>query len=157
MTRPSSPSGPPRLVLDTNVWLDLLVFADPRVAALADALRGRRVLAISRADCRDEWRRVLGYPRLALDAATQATLIARHDALVVPIPDDAALPARLPRCADRDDQKFLELAAQGGAAALLSRDAALLALARRTRRDGLFAIVPPWHWREVLDAPVGIG
>ena len=29
----------PRIVLDTNVCLDLFVFGDPRVAALRDALR----------------------------------------------------------------------------------------------------------------------
>jgi len=52
----------------------------------------------------------------------------------------------VPRCADPDDQKFLQLAADGAARWLLSRDDAVLALARRTQRDGLFEILAPGPW-----------
>jgi len=41
------------------------------------------------------------------------------------------------RCTDPDDQKFIDLALQVGATALLSRDRAVLALARRARATGL--------------------
>jgi predicted nucleic acid-binding protein len=37
----------------------------------------------------------------------------------------------LPRCSDPDDQKFLALAAAAGAAALVSKDRAVLKLRRR--------------------------
>ena len=33
----------PRLVLDTNVWLDWLVFDDPGIAAIRDAAQCRRI------------------------------------------------------------------------------------------------------------------
>ena len=69
-----------------------------------------------------------------------------YDALVQCLPDerrryDADVP--LPRCADPDDQKFLQLALASGARWLVSRDGDVLALGRRTRRDGLFEIVSP--------------
>jgi predicted nucleic acid-binding protein len=56
----------------------------------------------------------------------------------------------LPRCRDRDDQKFLELAYQASATALLTRDEELLRLARRTKRNGLFFILPPTSWQEMM-------
>jgi len=41
--------------------------------------------------------------------------------------------ARLPVCRDRDDQKFLELAAAAGADCLVTKDRELLALSRRRK------------------------
>jgi predicted nucleic acid-binding protein len=53
---------------------------------------------------------------------------------------------RLPVCTDRDDQKFLEIARDAGAAILISKDKALLKLARRTARENLFRIMAPEAW-----------
>ena len=52
----------------------------------------------------------------------------------------------MPRCRDPDDQKFLDLATRVRARWLLSRDDHLLVLAKRARRDGLFAILTPSEW-----------
>lgn len=138
-----------RLVLDTNVCLDLFVFADPRSAALQDALRARRCTAVSNEACRAEWQRVLRYPVLKLDPARRDALEADYDALVVSVAaaaTGAAATTSLPQCKDTDDQKFLELARDAGAVALLTRDVALLALAPRTLRAGLFDILTPEAW-----------
>ena len=135
---------PTRLVLDTNAWLDLLVFEDPACARLRAALAAGDAVAVGNACCRDEWQRVLTYPELALDQDAAARLHAAYDALAV---DDASLPRRpLPRCADPDDQKFLELACASGADALLTRDRALLVLDGRLRRAGLFRVCRPADW-----------
>lgn len=131
----------PRLVLDTNVCLDLFVFADPRVAALDTALRTGAVVAVTRADCREEWRRVLGYRLPGLDDDARARHAAAFDARIECLGEPAPAGVRLPRCKDPDDQKFLELALQAGASALVTRDDHLLALAGRTR--GLFEILAP--------------
>ena len=145
---------PERLVLDTNVWLDLLLFEDPRCRRLADALANGGAVALVDAPCRDEWLRVLDYPVLRLDAARCSDLQARFDAMttradapVRPLPWPA-----LPRCSDPDDQKLLTLACTAHASALLTRDAALLALASRTRRAGLFTICQPDAWQLERDA-----
>lgn len=133
------------IVLDTNVCLDLFVFHDPRWASLLEALESGAVQAVTRADCRDEYRVVLHYPHLPLDDATRAQAAARFDALIrVEAPSSRAL--RLPVCTDRDDQKFLEIARDAGAAILVTKDKALLKLARRTARDNLFRIMPPDTW-----------
>lgn len=139
-------AAPQRLVLDTNVCLDLLVFGDPRCAPLRAALHEGRALALTDAACRDEWRRVLAYPQFGLDAARQQVLAAGYDALFAPWAGPARPAAKLPRCADADDQKFLELAAAAGAQVLLSRDRALLKLAARAMRMAGFNILAPEAW-----------
>jgi uncharacterized protein len=143
-----------RFVLDTNVCLDLFVFGDPPCASLLAAVRAREIELVTREDCRDEWRAVLGYPRLALTEEQRAHATQIFDAWVRAIHPSDALPASsvaLPRCRDGDDQKFLELAQQANAVALLTRDDALLKLARRTKRDGLFLILPPALWRDAIN------
>jgi len=134
-----------RLVLDTNVWLDLLLFADPRCERLRRALDSGAAVALVDSHCRDEWLRVLGYPLLRLTKQRADALQAAFDGIAVRL--DTPVRARpwpaLPRCRDPDDQKFLELACAADAGLLLSRDAALLSLAGRCRRSGLFRIDRP--------------
>src|SRR5688572_21636720 len=108
-------SSPPRVVLDTNAALDVMWFADPRCAALREALAAGRIQAVTNAACRAEWRRVLRYPALGLDAASIARLEAEHAARCIPI--EAVCEGPLPRCRDPDDQIFLELARDAGAVA----------------------------------------
>jgi len=140
------------VVLDTNVCLDLFVFADPRCADLASALASGAAEAVTTADCRDEWLAVLEYPQLALDTFVRERAVRAFDARVRTLPTVCAAVA-LPRCADRDDQKFLALAAAAGARWLLSRDNALLKLGRRTLRDAGFAILTPEQWSLQHAAP----
>ena len=139
------PVPPKRIILDTNVCLDLFVFHDPRWAGLLAALDSGAVQAVTRADCRDEYRVVLHYAHLPLDEASRPVAAARFDALVkVVAPPLQAL--RLPVCSDRDDQKFLEIARDAGAAVLITKDKALLKLARKTKQAGLFNIMLPEAW-----------
>ncbi|MGY0556344.1 PIN domain-containing protein [Lysobacter sp. A421] len=140
-----------RIVLDTNVCLDLLLFNDPRVRALKAALRAGDVIAVGNHDCRAEWLRVLRYPVLKLDEDRCTTMVAAFDAVTTPLHAmEAATGSRpdvaLPRCSDPDDQKFLQLACDSGARWLLSRDRHLLSLARRCKREGLFEITTPDQW-----------
>jgi predicted nucleic acid-binding protein len=138
-----------RIVLDTNVCLDVFVYRDARCAHVVAALQAGVAEAVTRADCRDEWLRVLDYPQFRIDAAQRRRVVAEFDATVrLLAPGDSAPPADavLPRCADRDDQKFLELALGAGAAALLTKDRALLKLARKTARAKQFAISLPQAW-----------
>lgn len=138
---------PKRIVIDTNVCLDLFVFRDQRWAALLEALRDGTVQAVTRADCRREWQIVLGYPHLPLDEASRPAIEREFDALVTCIaPQPPEQEIRLPLCKDSDDQKFLELARDAGAETLITKDKALLKLARKTARAGLFSIVTPQTW-----------
>lgn len=141
-------TGRDRIVLDTNVCLDLFVFDDPRCARLRESLHADEVIAVTDEACRAEWLRVLEYPALALDTHARVAAIGRFDALmrewpISPVEPNAPKP---PRCRDPDDQKFLELAIRARARWLLTRDDHLLALARRAARDSLFTIQPPDLW-----------
>ncbi|OON63259.1 putative toxin-antitoxin system toxin component, PIN family [Massilia sp. KIM] len=139
------PALPKPIVIDTNVLLDLFVFEDPRWADLLAALESREIDAVTRADCREEYLAVLHYPHLPLDEAKRAQAAARFDALLRVVAPDAKH-VRLPVCSDRDDQKFLELARDSGAAVLVTKDKALLKLGKRTAREGMFKIMLPEAW-----------
>jgi hypothetical protein len=80
--RDTTMDATPRIVLDTNVCLDLFVFDDPRCRRLLDALHAGDVIAVTSASCREEWLRVLCYPQLALDGAAREAATARFDALI---------------------------------------------------------------------------
>jgi putative PIN family toxin of toxin-antitoxin system len=123
----------PRAVLDTNVWLDWLAFDDAGLAALRAAHAAGLMEIVIDAACEAELERVLAYDfgkRRLEDAAQSAALDAcRRIARRVDTPPVA--PGALPRCSDPDDQKFLELALGAKADFLVTRDRALLDLARR--------------------------
>ena len=118
------PVSPPILVVDTNIWLDMLVFDDARSRRLAALLAEPAVRVLSCDAMRAELADVVGRPQFGLDATARAGLLVRYDALVTPAP--AAVDCRLP-CRDPDDRKFLDLAVGQRSSWLLSRDRALLA------------------------------
>jgi len=139
------PVSPKRIVLDTNVCLDLFVFKDPRWSALLAAIESGAVEAITRADCRAEYLVVLHYKHLPLDDDSRPLSAARFDQLIKVVePPESGV--RLPVCTDRDDQKFLELARDAGAAILITKDKALLKLGKRLARAGMFKVMVPEAW-----------
>ncbi|AKM33041.1 putative toxin-antitoxin system toxin component, PIN family [Pandoraea faecigallinarum] len=131
------------MVLDTNVWIDLLVFDDPVARPVRDALVERRLTALMAPRCRDELAIVLTYPQFAsreLDNDAALAWVDAHTHRIV-VPEDTAPPAPLPLCRDRDDQKFLEAARDGHAHWLVSKDKAVLKLRSRVARRFGFRIV----------------
>lgn len=128
-----------RIVLDTNVVLDLFHWANVDAVPIMAALEAGRIECLADARTLDELQRVLTYPQLKLTPEMIAERWARYSALVKVVADGEAPP--LPRCKDRDDQKFLELAARANADILVSKDKALLKLRGRTKLA--FQIVKP--------------
>jgi putative PIN family toxin of toxin-antitoxin system len=140
---PPSPA-PLRVVLDSNVWIDILVFDDPATRPILAALRARTLEALIDRRCLGELTRVLDYPqfaRFAIDKTAALETVARLSTFVTPEPPETDRP--LPKCKDRDDQKFLELAHASQAAWLVSKDRAVLKLAKRVARDFGFRIAEP--------------
>lgn len=123
-----------RLVLDTNVWLDWLVFRDPSLTGLKSALEAGRAQIVIDAACLAELERVLAYPlgRHTLDVAGRASALGECRRICEVIDTRREQLHALPRCSDPDDQKFLQLAASAGADTLITKDEALLKLRRRT-------------------------
>ena len=136
----------PVIVLDTNVVLDWLVFRDSSSSSLAAAISQRQVHWVATAGMRNELDDVLRRGLAVARGVDPAVALATWDAHVtvitgvLPLPSSVAL-----HCADPDDQMFLELAHAASARWLLSRDRALLRLARRALAFGI-AITTPDHW-----------
>ena len=128
-----------RLVLDTNVWLDWLVFKDAGLALLRKAYAAGKVQILIDDACMAEIPRVLAYDlgKHSLDGPRQEKVVEEVEGVTSKSTSSHSL--SLPRCSDPDDQKFLELAAGARADALVTKDTALLELKKRVP----FRIVTP--------------
>jgi len=131
-----------RVVFDTNAILSLWAFTDSRFAPLRAEVDAGRWLALTRPDCLDELKRVLTYPQFKFDQVRQDAAYAAYEAQVLCWQGEP-LKAELPRCKDRDDQKFLELARDAGADWLVTSDKLLLRCARRQKLAEMFQILKP--------------
>lgn len=130
----------PAIVIDTQVVMDWLVFNDARVQPLVAALTSGALRWLVAPAMRDEIRHVLGRgvaARYAPDLALIETQFDIHSEAV-----EAAEPSPRLVCRDPDDQKFIDLALARNARWLVSRDKALLALAKRAKLRGLVILKP---------------
>lgn len=144
---PLPPAGTPlRVVLDTNVIMAFWHFRDPKLMSLLAWLMQREATLLTRPACLEELARVLAYVQFGIAPDTQAAILAdyRERTLCLPEPDAEQVAAQaLPRCKDRDDQKFIQLAWDGDAQLLLTRDKLLLGMARRPPLRDRFNILTP--------------
>jgi predicted nucleic acid-binding protein len=133
---------PQLAIIDTNVWLDLFLFDDPASRPLAQALAGPDWIAARCAQTDAELESVLQRPQFGSTPQERLRLqgeVARWQARARLFCLGPAAPWS---CRDRDDQKFLDLAFTAGAALLLTKDKALLAVNRKAWRDGLSILTP---------------
>jgi putative PIN family toxin of toxin-antitoxin system len=147
---------PRRLVLDTNIWLDWLVFEDTGIAHIRQLQAAGHVELLIDAAGEAELADVLTrkFARRSLDAAGQAAALAQCRRLTTRVAAQLPAPerARLPQCRDPDDQKFLELAVAADADVLVTKDRALLDLFRRRKaqvgRPVPFKILTPEEFED---------
>ena len=136
-----------RLILDTNIWLDWLVFADPSIGPLQAAVAANLAQIFIDGACLAELERALAYPlgKHTVDAMAQVGCLAQVRLIAQLFTAEASAESRsaLPACRDPDDQKFLEAALAAGAHFLVTKDHALLELAHRKRKPLPFRIVTP--------------
>jgi uncharacterized protein len=138
---------PPLIVIDTQSLFDWMVFRNPACARWDAALGGSSWEWIFTSEMRAEFDFVAakGFgPRWPVDVEAIAATWSRHGHRVdAPAPPGAA--DRL-HCTDPDDQKFIDLAVAAGAHSLVTRDKALLRLARKAlERHGL-RVCRPEAW-----------
>jgi putative PIN family toxin of toxin-antitoxin system len=126
-----------RVVLDTNIVLDLWLYNDPATPALLEALENKTVQWLATQVMRDELERVLAYAhiaqRLALAQRGAKDILAQFDAHAQLLP---IAPKAMFVCKDTDDQKFIDLAAQYQTQ-LISKDKAVLTMRNRMARLGV--------------------
>lgn len=132
------------IVIDSQSVFDWLVFHNPLCADWAAALAGTDWEWIFTSDMKSEFDFVAakGFgSRWPVDIESVAAAWSRH-AREVPAPPPLGAAVRL-RCTDPDDQKFIDLAISAGAHTLVTRDKALLRLARKAlERHGLRVCKP---------------
>ena len=130
-----------RLVLDTNIVMDMLHFSNCHALPLKTALLSGRFQCYSDTSCLNELERVTGYPEFGLDQPGRESLMARYRVFTNLCEAHEGEDYPLPRCRDEDDQKFLILAARCQADMLVTRDKLLLRLARHRYKPPPFAIL----------------
>ena len=130
-------AAPVRVVLDTNIVLDLWLYQDPATPTLLAALENKSVQWLATHVMRDELERVLAYThiaqRLALGQLAAPDILAKFDAHVQLVP--ISVKAQFV-CKDADDQKFIDLAAEH-CTQLISKDKAVLTMRNRMARLGV--------------------
>ena len=126
-----------RVVLDTNIVLDLWLYKDAATPALQEALESKTVQWLATQVMRDELERVLAYThivkRLTFSQLTAQDILVQFDAHVQLMP---IAPKAMFVCKDADDQKFIDLAAQHKTQ-LISKDKAVLTMRNRMLRLGV--------------------
>ncbi|MBN9683651.1 putative toxin-antitoxin system toxin component, PIN family [Corallococcus sp. NCSPR001] len=145
---PSAATAIRSVVLDTNVVLDVFVFDDVFTRPLARALRSGALTAWADRHTLKELALVLAYPSFKLTADAQRTVRDAYGALVR-VADGEGAPVELPPCRDRDDQKFLELAARAGASWLVSKDQRVLSMGGGRRLP--FEVLSPRRASQALE------
>lgn len=121
---------PRRVVLDTNIVLSALVFANGRVATLRHTWREGHCLPLVSKATTAELIRVLAYPKFKLSDEDQQELLADYLPWCETVRISKFVPAT-PDCRDPFDQAFLHLAVAGKADYLISGDKDLLSLANQ--------------------------
>lgn len=116
------------VVIDTNLVLSALVFAQGRLTPLRGAWQNQRIVPLVSHATVAELMRVLAYPKFKLTPDEQQELLADYLPCceTVRIPDP---PPSTPACRDVFDVPFLQLAVAGKADALITGDQDLLTLA----------------------------
>ena len=123
-----------KVVLDTNTVVSAVLFPRGRLAWIRESWATGRFRPLVSKATTQELIQVLAYPKFGLDEEEIEVILAAYLPYVSVVSGGARV-AGLPTCADPDDQKFLTLAAQGGADVLVTGDRALAALQGQTEFD----------------------
>jgi predicted nucleic acid-binding protein len=124
----------PRLVLDTNVILNLLVFKDPAAEPIRLALEAQQVDAVQTAASLLELMDVIGRPAFMLTPEEQEVIIQTWVSSTRVL-ENAAIEEAPFICHDPDDQVFINMAYSVRPALLFSKDRRVLELQRRALRE----------------------
>ncbi len=132
---------PTRLVLDTNIVMDMLHFGNGPAQVLQMAINHGRLQCFTATECLAELERISAYPEFGLDLAARNVLMQSYRSLATLCDASKEENYLLPRCRDKDDQKFLILAARCQADLLITRDKLLLKLACHRHKPPPFTIL----------------
>jgi putative PIN family toxin of toxin-antitoxin system len=123
--------SPPRLVIDTNVFVSALISGEGPPARLLRAVQGKRAVHLVSDPMVEEYLRVLDYPRIRKFKKITDAFVADIAAYLVYQTERVELRSRIKMSPDPDDDVFLNTAVDGRATLLVTGDKTdLLALQR---------------------------
>ena len=125
------------IILDTNILLDIFVFEDVRADRLRNAVLNRQIKTYSNQTSVEELADVISRPFFDLEEGRQAEIMGQWQSLSQSIEDPKLEPAPW-KCQDPDDQIFLDLAFTVRPSILISKDNAVLRLATRALKEGVW-------------------
>ena len=125
-----------RLILDTNILLDIFVFQDIKTQDLKQAMNDRQIAVFASQKTIAELADVIARPLFGLEPQQQNEILEQWQS-ISKFQDDASLPQAPWTCADADDQIFLDLAFHLKPAILVSKDNELLKLASRAAKENI--------------------
>ena len=124
------------VVLDTNILLDIFVFDDERAIHLKKVLFDKTRHFVASQKTIEEFADVISRPLFKLDKQTQAAILAQWQSIAEQRDDSNLAPAPW-KCQDPDDQIFLDLAYQLRPTILISKDNAVLQIARKAASEDI--------------------
>jgi putative PIN family toxin of toxin-antitoxin system len=124
------------VVLDTNILLDIFVFNDERALHLKKVLFDKTRHFVASQKTIEEFADVISRPLFKLDKQTQAAILAQWQSIAEQRYDSNLAPAPW-KCQDPDDQIFLDLAYQLRPTILISKDNAVLQIARKAASEDI--------------------
>lgn len=133
------PLSVPLCVIDTNVLLDLLYFADSNCGNLKKSLDSRSIQAVGHYDTFYEFADVISREQFQLNDIEKDKLLQSwlnlHAILAEPLEKESF-------CKDPDDDKFFNLAKASGVSWLISKDKKVLKARGKAKRFGCALIKP---------------
>jgi uncharacterized protein len=124
----------PRVVLDTNILLDLFYFKDKSVEYLYKCLKNQAIEAYTCENIWDEFTEVL--MRKPFLQSTEAVNLLRNtyqDLLIWRAPS----PSATIKCSDPDDQIFIDMAIELAPSLIITKDNDLLKIRKRLFTHGV--------------------
>ena len=113
---------PPRLVIDTNVFVTGLISASGAPAKILRAIRQNRAIHVVSDPIVEEYLRVLDYPRIRKFEKVSDEFIATIAAYLIYQTHRVELTSNVRMSRDPDDDVFLQTAVDGQASLLISGD-----------------------------------
>jgi uncharacterized protein len=137
---PQARVTPIRVVLDTNVVLSALLFANGRLRWLRETWQQGQIVPVVNRTTITELLRVLAYPKFRLGQSECDDVLAEYLPFCVTFAPAAGVAA--PTVRDAADQHFLQLALAAKVAFLVTGDNDLLVLASALPSDTVRIITP---------------
>ncbi|TDR32967.1 PIN domain-containing protein [Hydromonas duriensis] len=125
----------PLYILDTNIWLDWLVFSDEAIKPLQALHAAGQLDIVYTSDMRVEFLDVISRAHFKLSIEQQILVDKRMQQIAREVPAQSVQPSI--RCQDRDDQIFIDAALAYAVDWLLTKDHHLLDLRKRAAKQGV--------------------